>query len=1025
MDLPSYLVEQIKSGQVALILGAGASLGAKKTDGSKAPKTEELRDLLADKYLGGKLKKRTLSQVAEYAIIEASLVAVQDFIRQTLEGLDPTNAHLMIPKFRWWGIATTNYDRLIESAYEQTKNPVQELAVLIENGDLIDRLARDSANVLCLKLHGCISRIANPQCPLILTVDQYIDHRAGRSRLFEHLTDWGYEHPLVFVGHSLQDSDLRQLIKDLTANAPARARFYCVAPDADPIEQRAFEQHRVTLLSGSFDEFMRALEAAIPSPFRAIVPRAPTSSLSVAGKFKDPGRTPSSSLALFLSADCEHVNSLSTTTLVSPKSFYKGLNPGFSAIEQGLDVRRKITDEILSDVFLANEAEHEGHAELILIKAHAGAGKTVLLRRLAWDASHDYDCLCLLMRPQGLINVSAIEELIELCDRRVYLFVDDSADRLRDLEALFERIGPSGANLTVITAERMNEWNVVCDSLNPRVTLRYELRYLSEAEIDALLNLLAKHDAEGELRGKTQEVKREAFLEIAGRQLLVALHEATFGSPFREIIKNEFDNIWPLDAKHIYLTICTLNRLNVPVRAGIIARIHGVPFEDFKKKFFDPLEHIVQAEFDPGSRDYAYKARHPFIAQMVFEDVLQRQEERFDQYIRCLGALNIDYASDRIAFRQMTRAKIVVELFSNHELASKIYTKATERAGPEDGVLLHQMALYELNRPNGNLTTASDLLSEARTLRKYDNTISHSFAELHLKLAEKSRTPLERSKHLADAVDMCHKVIVRNVSDSYPFVTLIKVGLLRLDEVLQGENALSIESVVKDIERDLRDGLQRFPNDSYLREAESRLANAIDDSDRAISALQKAFQTNPRSTFIAIRLSQAYSKRNDPRAVEVLQAALGANSNDRSLHHAYARQLIASDSPGDSIVYHLRRAFVDGDTNYDARLLLGRQLFLSGDRDGAFEIFGKLKLAPVSPDVRFTVMYPTDVISKGEIARMEATYCFIVRDGLGDQIHAHRDNMTLVWDSLRYRSKVRFRIGFTFAGPTAIDVQID
>jgi hypothetical protein len=80
MDIPSYLEEQIRSGKVALLLGAGASLGAVDGSGKRAPNMNELRDLLADRFLGGKLKGRGLSQVAELAISESSTVIVQEAI---------------------------------------------------------------------------------------------------------------------------------------------------------------------------------------------------------------------------------------------------------------------------------------------------------------------------------------------------------------------------------------------------------------------------------------------------------------------------------------------------------------------------------------------------------------------------------------------------------------------------------------------------------------------------------------------------------------------------------------------------------------------------------------------------------------------------------------------------------------------------------------------------------------------------------------------------------------------------------
>jgi hypothetical protein len=383
----------------------------------------------------------------------------------------------------------------------------------------------------------------------------------------------------------------------------------------------------------------------------------------------------------------------------------------------------------------------------------------------------------------------------------VYLFADDAADRVREMEALFQNIGSAGKQLTVVTAERINEWNVSCRALDRFVSDPYELRYLSSLEIDGLLALLERHKAEGELHGRSPLEKKAAFEERAGRQLLVALHEATLGPRFRDIIQNEFDNIWPLEAQQIYLTICVLNRLNVAVRAGIISRIHGVPFEDFKQQLFSPLEHIVQAEYDNSTRDFVYRARHPQIAQMVFETVLVKQEDRFESYLRCLGALNIDYTTDRIAFRQMTRARSVLELFPDHQLAVAIYKLARERVGESDGGLIHQMALYELNRPNGNLDRSSELLARAVELRPYDPSIKHSLAELHLRLSEVARTDLEKEKHRREAIAISVEYNRKSITDTYGYVTLAKIGLRSLSDALERADPIGIEQSVKNVEK--------------------------------------------------------------------------------------------------------------------------------------------------------------------------------------------------------------------------------
>ena len=84
--------------------------------------TSQLGQLLSDTFLGGYLRDGQLSQIAEFAISEADLSRVQTFIKDTFQDLRPTEAHLLLPTFVWHGLATTNYDMLIEAAYANAKN---------------------------------------------------------------------------------------------------------------------------------------------------------------------------------------------------------------------------------------------------------------------------------------------------------------------------------------------------------------------------------------------------------------------------------------------------------------------------------------------------------------------------------------------------------------------------------------------------------------------------------------------------------------------------------------------------------------------------------------------------------------------------------------------------------------------------------------------------------------------------------------------------------------------------------------
>ena len=215
----------------------------------------------------------------------------------------------------------------------------------------------------------------------------------------------------------------------------------------------------------------------------------------------------------------------------------------------------------------------------------------------------------------------------------------------------------------LLEAERDNEWNVRCADLDPLVSNEFPVRFLNEREIRDLLDLLEKHRALGLLENLTFPERLDAFVKRAERQLLVALHELTLGRPFEEILLDEYKGISSAEAQLLYLDVCALNRLGVTVRAGLISRVSGIRFEDFRDRFFLPLEHVLTAKHDKYTNDMMYAARHQHVAELESEQVLGDPEQRFDVLLRLLKGLNLDYGCDSSAFWQLVRGRNVGDTF--------------------------------------------------------------------------------------------------------------------------------------------------------------------------------------------------------------------------------------------------------------------------------------------------------------------------------------------------------------------------
>lgn len=1026
MDLPDYLLSDIKEGNAVLMLGAGASMEAVAKDGSRAPSGKQLAERISNKFLGGKYRDYPLSQICEYAISESDLFAFQDYIRSIFEPLIPSQSHRLLSEFSWRGLVTTNFDVLVENAYVQNDSAKQLIVPFIDNSDRIDEKLRNGRSLQYLKLHGCITRINNPKCPLILTPDQYNEYNTGRNRVFNTFIEWASERPIIFVGYNLQDLNLRSIITSVSKQqGDFRPRYYLVLPEIDDIQRRAWEKKNITLICGSFEDFANSLNSQISSPFRGLLKAPQPDEHPLLLRVINSKIELSEYTKQFLDHDVEYVKSVRVKDHVDPRDFYKGHNPGWSAIEQNLDIRRGLVDSILTNHILGFDGPKD-NIDFILIKAHAGAGKSCLLRRIAWDAAFEYNCLCLYLNQHGIVNSVALQQIIQACQERVFLFIEEIQNRVHELESLIKSMGPSCKYLTIIATARTNEWNIYGDKVSVYVTDEYELKYLSYKDISNLLCLLGRHNALGTLSRYNEEERHRALIERAGRQLLVALHEATYGKPFIEIIKDEYNRIKPDEAKHIYLSVCVLNRFCVPVRAGLISRIHGISFEEFRKRFFLPLDRIIETRHDPIIRDYVYEARHSHIAEIVFNDVLHRPEEKFNEYMKCMHYLNLSYHTDRLAFYKMIRARVLLDLFPDHTMISKIYSIANERMG-DDPYLSHQRGIYEMNRPNGNFGLASHHLEEALKSSPSEPSFLHSVAELNLKQAENACTLLEVENRLKQAESTCLSLKGASV-DSYPITTLIKIKLLKLRSVLKEENALlsHIESIVKEIEKEIDEGLQRYPGDEHILVLDAQFASLLSDDSRVLSSLGKSFEANPRNSYIAIRYATCLKEVDVNQSRQVLEKALDANGNDIKLHYAYSKLLLElSVNDNDLLEFHLRRSYVPGDRNYEAQLLHARQLFINGNYDQWKSLFSVLRHAKISPAYKSDFKYPLTDTFEGRVVKVEATHGFIQRKAHGDHIYVHPDHVQKSdWSLLAFGTQVVFNIAFSMKGPGAINVKI-
>jgi len=1031
-SLPKVLVDNIKENSVVLFLGAGASIGAEHPQRKQIPNGKELAKMLVDKFLGPEYRGIPLLRAAELAIAQSDLFTFQDYVASIFREFGPGDHHRLVPRFLWKAIFTTNYDLVIERAYEQAiaeKKNLQTIVPFLKNSDRLEDKLKKPGSIPYVKLHGCMTVLRDLEIPLIVTTEQYLEHRKYRSFLFERFSYLASQFPVVYVGSNLEDFDIRAILQDLKRTAKITPHSYILLPKLKPAEKTFWEGFPfLSCIDMTFEAFLREIDVEIPENFRKLFEAKEVYEHPICERFEKTVTVPESVRTL-LSRDFQYINKDYKPTPLTPQQFYKGYYRDWSPVVYNYDFRRSVTDNIISEVFLQEESERGRFEEFYLIKGHAGAGKSILMQRLGWDAATDFNKLCLVLNSGLFPEYESLLELYRLCAQRMFVFIDPVSRNSELIELWLNRARSDKFPLTIIGAERNHEWNVSCTSLVPYVTETYELQYLKEREIKELIGKLAEYKSLGYLEKLACEQQKEELSQKAGRELFVALYEATSGRPFEEIIFDEYKSIISPQAQSVYLTVCMLHKLGVPTRAGLISRVHNITFAEFKERFFKPLDFIVFAMQDKISRDDIYVSRHPIVAEMVVERVLADQQARFDEYIRILSALDLGYSSDRYAFIRLVNARELMNFFRDPQLIRSVYKASIDRVG-EDPFLFQQEAIFEMISADGSIEKSGELLRKATGLQPKNRLIKHSLAEWALKKAEKSEIELEKNKYRRESAKISRELSREDSTSAHPFVTLVKVGIEELSEVAGSGDEPTIERKVSEIERALAEAKQQFPEDSYLLYEESRFCEMLDRNPEAKTALEHAFSNNKGSPFIAVRLARLYENAGESeKAIKVLSECVDAKPCDRYANYNLAT-LLAKYHPEmkAAIRMHLRRSFTDGDSNYAAQFWYARFLYVDGAFGEAKKYFDALAQTRLNPETRDAFRGPiTDagkpIIFQGVVSKKEHSFGFIRRDGHQDMVFVHRNDVDeRLWEDLREGNRVEFEMGFSYRGPPRQDM---
>ncbi len=201
-----------------------------------------------------------LQRIAQYYRDKEGPESLIHYVEQVfVQVKEPLKAHRIIAELYQYfpRIITTNYDRLLESAY-----PKERIEVLTKDKT---RISKD-ASVCIIKMHGCISKSSD----VVITEDDYyqqIRFLGEDSLMADALRTYLRDYTVIFIGYSLEDSTFRVLYNGIRNYlGPFQKRAYAIQDKVDLLEKSYWEKrHNVELLEGDLLKFLEEVNEWVNS----------------------------------------------------------------------------------------------------------------------------------------------------------------------------------------------------------------------------------------------------------------------------------------------------------------------------------------------------------------------------------------------------------------------------------------------------------------------------------------------------------------------------------------------------------------------------------------------------------------------------------------------------------------------------------------------------------------------------------------------------------------------------------------
>jgi len=836
------IVKTVVSGNAVLFLGAGASASSRLSNGNNVPLGEKLSKIIHQKfYPDEEYEGESLDIISSTVKEVIGSDKLHDFLYDLLNNISPSQGLKNITKFKWHNIYTTNIEQAIENAYKEEHDRAQELITVV--GPL-DKGAEDrNTQVTLNKLHGCITK---KEIPLVFSLEDYANFKDDHLKLFSKLSIDLIERPIIFIGYSMKDSNFNQIWNSINRYCKTTTlsdRYFFVGPSIKDSLARYLSRKNFGYLDMTIDEFgefllnnTRGKRETLKEYYSQNV--APVEILDVT-ELSDKERYELSKDFKFPLLEIKKPSRKNT-------EFYKGAEPLWGDMKHNLDASRDILTELMKDF---NTWYKSPRLKLWIITGRAGDGKSTLLKRLSIELANKVGETVFFAHSRSELNPKRVIKLQEKNKNPIIILIDNIADRVGKINNLINFFKQKNANILIIGAARISDWNIIKQESFVSNYQEYQLKKLSDKEINKFIEKLKVNNNLGYLE-KLNDIDRfNLFKKSAERELIVALREATTNKKFDEIIANEFSTIKSEEAKKAYLYVCMVNQFRYRIPQSLLVRILDTNLSDIYENIFKYTKGIIYFDETRDEIDYLLRARHSVIAEVVVNIFCKSQVERYNFIVSIITNFIPSNPLEKSLEKKIAHHSTISSLFEDIDTGINCYDMLTKQF-PDDALLLQQKALF-LSK-NNEFESAREAISESLRIYPTSYMLRNTEGTIYLKESLKEDN-VSRSTYLRDkGKEILLKAIRKSyTSNPYHYHSLIS-HLINWYNKFDEKS----EKLIEEIQELLEEATKNHPNDSYIMVESGKMNELLENIPNAKNYFQKAIDLDPRNMSARFLLSK-------------------------------------------------------------------------------------------------------------------------------------------------------------------------